>query len=99
MCSMWLPAVFGEITSRFAIPLFDRPCASRRSTSTSRGEPRRALAPAAHPVARGAQHRIDGVAVEPPGAYVGAQLQRRVGGCAGGAVGPRLAHRLIGVGG
>jgi hypothetical protein len=36
MCSMWLPTVFGDITSRWPISLVDRTLAARRSTSTSR---------------------------------------------------------------
>src|ERR671936_714889 len=37
MCSTWEPAVLGEIVSRSAISLLERPCASSLSTSTSRG--------------------------------------------------------------
>src|SRR5919198_1121219 len=37
MCSTWVPAVLGEIVSRSAISLLERPCASSLSTSTSRG--------------------------------------------------------------
>ena len=81
MCSTWLPAVFGEITSRAAISLFDRPRASSRSTSTSRGvRPGRALAAARDAVAGGAEHGVDGVAVEAAGPDLGAQLGGRVVG-------------------
>src|SRR5207247_2041832 len=37
MCSAWLATVFGEITSRSAISLFESPRASSLRTSTSRG--------------------------------------------------------------
>ena len=65
MCSTWLPTVFGEITSRSAISLFESPRASSLSTSTSRcGQPGGALAAARDAVAGGAEHRLDGVGVE-----------------------------------
>ena len=78
---MWLPAVFGEITSRAAISLFESPRASSRSTSTSRGgEPGRPFAAARDAMAGGAEHGLDGVGVEPPGRDLGAQLGGRVVG-------------------
>ena len=49
-------------------------------------------------MAGGAEHRLDRVSVEATGLDVGAELGSRLVGRALGAVGTRLAHRLVCVG-
>ena len=97
---MWLPAVFGEITSRCGDLLVRQAARDQpQHLDLARGEPGRALAAARHAVAGGAEHGLDRVAVEPAGRDLGAQLGGRVVGASARAVRPRLAHRLVGVGG
>src|SRR4051794_12003721 len=111
MCSTWLPTVFGAITRMSAISLFERPRATRRSTSTSRavrpaGPPRRRATlwpagPAAPPRAPGpggAEPRLHRLGVEAAGLDLAAELRRRLVSRTGRTVRPWLAHRLVGVG-
>ncbi len=84
---MWLPAVLGEITSRAAICLFDRPRASEREDlDLAGGEPGGAFLAAGDPVSGGGEDGVDGVAVEVAGPDRGPQL-------AGGVVGASSAAR------
>ena len=93
---MWFPAVFGEMTSRAAISLFDSPCASSRSTSTSRGvspagpsRRRWTRCPAAARTAStaSASSRPDFASARSAAAASSAESLR--------AVRARLAHRLV----
>ncbi len=64
-----------------------------------RGEPRRTVAAAHHAMTGGAEHRLDGLRVEAARRDICAQLGARLVRRTRRAVRPRLAHRLIGVGG
>ena len=100
MCSMWLPAVFGEMTSRCGDLLVRKaPREEPQDLDLARRQPRRARRggvatrwPAAPSTASTASR------VEPSRSALGPQLCGRVVGGARGAVRPRLAHRLVRVG-
>ena len=100
MCSMWLRAVFGVITSSAAICLLDRPRATSRRTSTSRvvspaGQlPRR---PTECPAA--ARTAATASAIELPRPHVGLELLRGVLSAERWTVRTRLAHRPVRVDG
>ena len=98
MCSTWLPTVFGEITSRRGDLLVREPAREQAEhLDLARRQPGRPLAAPGYAMAGGAEHRLDRVGVEAPGADLGAQLGGRLLGRAGRPVRPRLAHRLVGV--
>src|ERR1700744_3617321 len=99
MCSRWVLAVFGEMTSSAAISLFDMPRARRRRTSTSRSV--RPAGPSRFFVVGGGggEDGGRGVGVDAPGADVVAQLHSRPVGAHRGAVGARFEARLVAVGG
>ena len=98
MCSTWLPTVFGEITSRSAISLFDSPRASSLSTSTSRG-----VSPAGPSRRRGTRWPAAPARPRPPRRRGGRPAPRRAARRrrpppSARPVRARLAHRLVGVG-
>ena len=71
MCSKWLRAVLGKMTSRDAISLLEQPRASSRRTSVSRAVNSAAPVPATQgAVTRSAQHCLHHVCVEPPVLYI-----------------------------
>ena len=68
MCAMWLPAVFGDITSRSAICLLECPLGREcEHFDLASGQPRRPLAAASHAMPGGTKHGVYSVAVEPAG--------------------------------
>ena len=72
MCSMWLPAVFGEITSRCGDLLVRQPARDEaQHVDLARGQTAGPSRRRAHAMAGGAEDGLDRVAVEPAGADVG----------------------------
>ena len=97
---MWLPAVLGEITSRSGDVLVGQPARKQyEDLDFPGGETGRPFAAARDAVAGGAENRLDRICIKAAGLDVGVELGGRLGGGALGAVGTRLAHRLVGVGG
>src|SRR5438309_10644316 len=64
----------------------------------TRGESRGPVAPPPHSMARGPEHRLDGIAIEMTGAHLGTQLGRRLFRCECATMWAWFAHRLVCVG-
>ena len=87
---MWLPAVFGEITSRCGDLLVRQAAREQpQHLDLARGQPGGALAAARDAVAGGAEHRLDRVGVEAARRATSARSSRRrlVGAAAPGRCG------------
>ncbi len=100
MCSMWLRAVFGEITRRVEISLLDSPRRQQAEHLHLAGrQPRRSVPASADAVPGRHERGVDGIRVESPGSDLGPQLGGGGAGRQRRPVRARLAHRLVGIDG
>ena len=81
MCSMWLPAVLGEITRRAAISLLDESAGDQAEyLDLACGQTRPVLRGVARIAVTGCgEHRLDGVGFEATCSHVGAEFGCRAG--------------------
>ncbi len=99
MCSMWVPAVLGEMTSRAATSLFEAHGDQAEDLDLPASQSGGTADAARRPVAGDTQDGFHRLAVEPSGANVVTKLGRGFVVRAGPAVWSRLEHRLVHVGG
>ena len=96
---MWLRAVLGEITSRAAISLLGQaPGDQPQHVDLAGREAGRPFPPPGHPMAGGAENRLDHVAVHAAGLHLGRNSLAAASGARGVAMRTWLAHGLVGVG-